>query len=457
MNVPARTRGQTLQRAAHSRFSRQVVLPVQRFLHTEALGGAALVLAVACALVWANWPFSDSYARFWHADVSLDVSVITLTGSLQHWVNDGLMVLFFFVVGLEIKRELVMGELSGRARAALPAAAALGGMLAPALIYLSLNPTGSARDGWGVVIATDIAFAVGVLALLSRYVPHQARVFLLAIAIFDDIGAVAVIAIFFTDDLSLRAIVVAASVLALIIAARQAGIANLAVYFIAGAVLWAAVYESGIHPTLAGVVLAALAPVRPLMDQRRFLESGSDLMARYRQAVHDGDAEEAGVIVGQLEQAAQDTEAPLERLERLLHPLSSFLVVPIFVLANAGIDIKGSTFGDAFTTSMGAGVLLGLVLGKPLGIAIATLLATRLGLGALPNGVRMRDVIGVGMLAGIGFTVSIFVTNLAYDSAGRIELAKAAIFLAFIISSVAGFLFLRLTARPPAEAGPAPG
>lgn len=446
MNIPPRTRGRNQQRATHSLLSKEFLLPAQAFIHAESVSGLALIVAAACALTWANLPFGDdTYGRFWHATVTLDFGVVTFEETLQHWVNDGLMAIFFFVVGLEIKRELLLGELAGRARAMLPAAAALGGMLVPALIYLGFNPSGPERDGWGIVIATDIAFALGVLALLSRYVPHQARVFLLAIAIFDDLAAIAVIAVFFTDSISWQAVGVALGIVALLFVLRHAVLDNLVLFGVIALVLWAAVQQSGIHATVAGVLLAALVPSRALSNQRDFLRSGNELMARFGRAVQDNEPEEADVLLGQLEEAARDTEAPLERLERLLHPLSSFVVIPIFALANAGIDVGGGTFGDVFTTSIGLGVLLGLIVGKPVGIVIATLITTRAGLGRLPDGVSMRDVIGVGLLAGIGFTVSIFITGLALTDPQHVDLAKAAIFVAFVASSSAGFLFLRLT------------
>jgi len=446
VNVPPRTQGRSLQRATHSLFSRDFLLPAQAFLYAESVSGLALIAAAVSALVWANLPFGDdTYGRFWHATVSLDLGVVTIEETLQRWVNDGLMAIFFFVVGLEIKRELLHGELAGRARAALPAAAALGGMIVPALIYFCFNPTGAEQDGWGIVIATDIAFAVGVLALLSRYVPQQARVFLLAVAIFDDIAAIGVIAVFFTEDISWQAVFVAAGIGALLFALRRAIVDNLALLTVVGLVFWAAVFESGIHATVAGVALAALVPSRPIMSQGGFLASGRELMGRFGRAVEGDSAAEADMVLGQLEEAARDTEAPLERLERSLHPISSFVVIPIFALANAGIDIGGGTFGNVFTTSIGLGVLLGLTVGKPVGIVAATWLATRIGLGALPSGVGPREVIGLGLLAGIGFTVSIFVTSLALTDPESIDLAKAAIFVAFLASSAAGVIFLRLT------------
>jgi NhaA family Na+:H+ antiporter len=364
------------------------------------------------------------------------------------------MSVFFFVVGLEIKRELLLGELRGLSRALLPGAAALGGMVVPALIYLALNPTGSERDGWGIVIATDIAFALGVLAILSRFVPQQARIFLLAVAIFDDLGAIAVIAVFFTDSISGQALIVTACVAAAFYLVRNYAVDNPLVFAIFAVVLWGAVEQSGIHATIAGVLLAALVPSRAVASQRDFRAAGGELMLQYTEAVEAGLHNEADVLLGRLEEAARDTEAPLERLEREIVPLSGFIVIPIFALANAGIEIGSGTFSDVVTTSIGLGVLLGLVVGKPVGIILATLLATRLGLANLPVAVRTREVIGIGLLAGIGFTVSIFVTGLALDSQEHIDLAKAAIFTAFLISSAAGLLFLRLTARSDVEASP---
>jgi NhaA family Na+:H+ antiporter len=446
MNVPPRSRGQVRQQAIHSALARDIVLPAQRFIHAETVGGLALIAASICALVWANLPFgNDSYQRFWHETIAIDLAFLEIRESLQHWVNDGLMAIFFFVVGLEIKRELRVGELSRPAQALLPAGAALGGMVAPALIFLSLNTSGSERDGWGIVIATDIAFAVGVLALLSRYVPHQARIFLLAVAIFDDMAAIAVIAIFFSDDLSWQAILVAFGIVGVMLAGRRTIVDNPGLFLVVAAGLWLAIFESGMHATIAGVVLAMLVPSQPVSRQRDFLSKGPELMRRYEKAVASDLHEEADAVLGEMEEATRSTEAPLERMERSLHPWSSLLVIPIFALANAGIEIRAGTLADVFTTNLGLGVLLGLALGKPLGIAIATFITTRTGLGELPKGVGAREVIGIGMLAGIGFTVSIFITGLALDSAEHIDVAKAAIFIAFIVSSIGGYLYFRLT------------
>ncbi len=448
MHVPPRSRGQLQQKATRSALARGVGLPAQSFIHAESVGGLVLVAATICALIWANLP-GDSYSDFWHETITIDLGFIKIEEPLQHWVNDGLMAIFFFVVGLEIKRELLVGELAGRQQAMLPAAAALGGMVAPALMFLSLNASGPDRDGWGIVIATDIAFAVGVLALLSRFVPPQARVFLLAIAIFDDLAAIGVIALFFTDDISWPAVLVAIGIVGIVAVGRRTIVDNPGLFLLAGFALWLVVFESGIHATIAGVVMAMLVPSKPDTDQVTFLEAAPDLIARYQQAVEMGEHEQADVLLGELEEATRSTEAPLERMERGLHPWSSFFVIPIFALANAGIEIGGGTAGDVFTTSLGLGVLLGLAVGKPLGIAIATLIATRTNLGALPRGVGAREVIGVGLLAGIGFTVSIFITGLALDSAEQIDVAKAAIFVAFIVSSVAGCLFFRLVPPTP--------
>jgi NhaA family Na+:H+ antiporter len=329
----------------------------------------------------------------------------------------------------------------------LPGAAALGGMVVPALIYLAFNPSGPERDGWGIVIATDIAFALGVLALLSRFVPQQARVFLLAVAIFDDLGAIAVIAVFFTDSISVQALVVAFCVAAAFYLVRNYAVDNPLVLAIFAVVLWGAVEQSGIHATIAGVLLAALVPLRSIASQQDFHAAGSELMLQYSDAVEAGRHNEADVILGRIEEAARDTEAPLERLEREIVPLSGFVVIPIFALANAGIEIGGNTFPDVLTTSLGLGVLFGLLVGKPVGIVGATLLATRLGFATLPGAIRLREVVGIGLLAGIGFTVSIFVTGLALDGQEHVDVAKAAIFVAFLASTAIGFLFLRMTAR----------
>ena len=371
---------------ANRRFRPAALIDAARaFIQVEASSGVVLLLAALAALVWANGPFGDSYETLWHTNVTLDLDAVVFSDSLQHWVNDGLMALFFFLVGLEIKRELVHGELSSPRRAALPAIAALGGMVVPAVIYLALNAGGSGADGWGVPMATDIAFALGVLSLLNDRVPFALKVFLLGLAIADDIGAIVVIAVFYTHSLDYEAIAAAAVVLVAILALQRSGLRNNDAYTLLGIVFWAAVYKSGIHATLAGVALGLLTPARPAFPTSDFPLAAEDLLARYNDAEED---DKQGVL-SQMEDLAHGTEAPVDRIERNLHPWVSFGVVPLFALANAGVSISGDVISDAASSPISLGVALGLLLGKPLGIVTFTYLAVRLRLCELPTGVDL--------------------------------------------------------------------
>jgi NhaA family Na+:H+ antiporter len=358
---------------------RRLVGPLREFLHTEAAGGVVLLAAAVVALVWANSPWQDAYYDLWD-------------GTLLEWINEGLMTIFFFVVGLEIKREIVDGELRGVRRAALPAVGAAGGMVMPALVYHAFNAGGDGADGWGIPMATDIAMAVGVLSLLGARVPSSLKLFLLALAIVDDIGAIAVIAIFYTDDLE-PAWLLLAAVLTLVLAALRAlNVRSLLLPLATGVGLWFALHEAGIHPTIAGVILALLAPP--------------------------------------------------SQLEHLLHPWTSFLIVPLFALANTGVTISGDALSDAATSPITAGVVVGLVAGKLVGITAFTWFATRLGIGILPDRATWRGVAGVAAVAGIGFTVSLFITGLAFDDVARQDAAKLGILAAALIAGGLGALIL---------------
>lgn len=386
----------------------RIATPIQEFVHLEAAGGILLLLAAVAAVAWANAPFSESYGDLWgHV-----LGGFGLELSLRHWINDGLMTVFFFVVGLEIKREVTTGELSNPRAAALPAVAALGGMAMPALIYVAVNASNSdALSGWAVPVATDIAFATGVLSLLGSRVPASLKAFLLALAIVDDIGAILVIALFYAGGIDVLWLGVAAGTIGLVLALNLSGVRHVRVYVALGTVAWLATYESGIHATIAGVVLGLLTPEKP----------------------HAG---------------KQETVAPLDRLEHALHPWSSFLIVPLFALANAGVSVSGPAIADAAHSSVTIGILLGLLVGKPVGIALFSLVAIKTRLSAAPGGVGIDDIFGAGLLAGIGFTVALFITELGFDDVATIEDAKLGIFAASIVSGVIGFLFLRVSLDP---------
>lgn len=439
-----RSRARRAAGHVRDRLARHVLLPVQQFIRTEASGGAVLLAAALAALVWANFPAGDSYADFWDTGITIDGGIFRISEDLQHWVDDALMAIFFFVVGLEVKRELLHGELAGPRRAALPVAAALGGMAVPALLFTALNAGGDGARGWGIPVATDIAFSLGVLALLGKRIPTQVRVFLLALAVVDDIGAILVIAAFYTESIAWDSLAVAALIAGAIFVLQRLGVSSIPVYLIAGAALWVAVFESGIHATIAGVALGLLTPSRPRVSPGEFAESEAALYRQFRAAISKVDEEEAEAVLAEIESEAAATESPLDRLERILHPWSSFLIVPIFALANSGIDLSADAVSDAAGSPITLGVMLGLVLGKFAGVVGAAWLAVRLRLTHLPSDIGWPHVAGIGLLAGIGFTVSLFVAGLAYDDPALAADAKMGIFAASLVAGLAGYTYLRL-------------
>ena len=430
--------------------------PVYAFIRTQQLGSIMLLGATIAALVWVNTPWDESYFDFWETEIGIDLGIFSIEEHLQEWVNSALMAIFFFVVGMEIKRELAHGELSTFRKAAVPIIAALGGMVVPAVIYTAFNATGDGARGWGIPMATDIAFALGVLALLGRSLPNQLRVFLLALAIVDDIGAILVIAVFYTDDLSFGALGWAFALLGMILwASRVVGLRNVLIYWVLGAFLWVAVFKSGVHATIAGVVLGLLTPANALHPRQTFRPSVERLVDQYEQAVAADDEEAADLALGEISRLSQETDSPLDRLEKQVHPWSSFIILPIFALANAGIVLSGGILRDAMSSAVTIGVLVALPVGKLVGISTFTWLAVRTRIGAMPTGITWPQVIGVAMLGGIGFTVSIFISGLAFDDVTVTSEAKIGILLGSILSGVVGYTFLRAVCRkpkqPPAE------
>ncbi|GIW08091.1 MAG: Na(+)/H(+) antiporter NhaA [Dehalococcoidia bacterium] len=429
--------------AEPSRFARRIGIPIRRFMSTEAASGAILMVAVLAALSWANSPWSAGYLALWATPVAISVGGFAIDKPLVLWVNDGLMAIFFFLVGLEIKRELLYGELSSPRAAALPIAAALGGMVTPAGIYLAINGFGETSRGWAIPMATDIALALGVLALLGRRAPTELRVFLLAFAIVDDLGAIAVIALFFTEAISFQALLIGAGLFSLIVLGVRVGMRSPLVYLILAVLFWVAILKSGIHATIAGVLLAMVVPASAAIGPDRFAELVGGLLDRLEKPA--GEPSEA---IGTVSTLVTLSEAPLERLERLLHPWVSYLIVPIFALANAGVVLSGEALAEAATSTITLGVAAGLLIGKPLGIVGASLLMVRAGLAVLPHHVRWPQVLGVGILGGIGFTVALFIGDLAFDLPQQEALAKVGILAASVAAGIAGYLVLRLTTPP---------
>ena len=427
----------------------QVILTAQAFARIEASSGIVLMVAALAALIWANSPWDESYFDLLHTHLTFDLNVVLLDLSLQHWINDALMVIFFFLMGLEIKRELVHGELSGFRRALLPATAALGGMIVPALIYTAFNAGGEGAQGWGIPVATDIAFALGVLSLLSRRVPASIRIFLLALAIADDIGGILVIAIFYTSDINFTAMAVAALILGVTYVFNRAGVRTINVYVVLGGLLWVAVFESGIHATIGGVVLGLLTPARHYYNPETYAASAEDLAKRYRTALETGAQGVQESLLSQMEDLTKGTEAPLERIERALVRWVGFSIVPIFALANAGVAISGDVAGDAITSSVSQGVAFGLVAGKPLGIFLFTFVAVKLGLCDLPRGASWSHIFGVGLLGGIGFTVALLITDLGFREHPILaDEAKLGVLAASAVAAVIGMAFLFFAGKP---------
>ena len=389
--------------------------------------------------MWANSPWRAGYDELWATEAVLRIGSFELAESLQHWVNDGLMAVFFFVVGLEIKRELVTGDLSEPRDALLPAVAALGGMLAPAAIYLVFNAAGDGAAGWGVPMATDIAFAVGVLALLGDRVPASARLMLLAIAIVDDIGAIVVIAVAYTDDLALGWLAAAVAGLVVVAQMRRLRVWYPPAYLVAAVVVWWLTFRSGVHATIAGVALGLVTPARPLLPPPRADEIADRLST-------DTDVTADEVRDGAF--ALRESVSLAERLGSELHPWSSYLIVPVFALANAGIELSRDALRDAAGSPITLGVVVGLVVGKPLGILVAVPLAVRLGVARLPDEAGWSHVIGLGALAGIGFTVSLFVGGLAFDSAEHHDQAAMGVLAASVAAAAIGTALLRRARRP---------
>lgn len=434
----------------------RILDPFQRFTATESSGGIVLLLCTIVALIWANSPWAESYFQVWEIPITIGAPGFGLTETLHHWINDGLMAIFFFLVGLEIKRELLIGELASVRRAALPIAAALGGMLVPAAIYTMLNIGGPGAPGWGIPMATDIAFALGILALLAKGAPLALKVFLAALAIVDDLGAVLVIAFFYSEDINLVALGIGAIFLAALIVVNRLDVRHPLAYALLGVGLWAAFLESGVHATIAGVLLAMIVPARTRIDAPEFLERGRATLNHFeRSGSADGhdvmSNEEQQAAVQALESSCEQAQAPLQRIEHDLQTFVAFVIIPLFALANAGVSLRGAGI-DALAEPITLGIILGLVLGKPIGIMLFSWIAVRTRLAAMPADVSWRMIHGVSWLGGIGFTMSLFVAGLAFGSVELLNEAKVGILAASTVAALMGWFFLR-SARPSAAQG----
>ena len=451
MAVPERTLGSLKLVVRESLIARTVELPVQQFIHTQGVSSAFLLAAAVAALIWANSPWSASYYYVWHLELRLSKLMLPL----HVWINDAMMALFFFLVGMEVKQEIVTGALADLRRASLPVFAGAGGMIFPALIYVLLNHRGAAVHGWGVPMATDIAFSLGVLAMVKG-VPAELKIFLLSLAIADDIGAILVIAIFYTDTLHFDQLVIGALLLGMIVLCRRIGVDRQIVYAVLGFAFWLAILRSGLHATIAGVILGMLVPVRSYVPLETFGEVCAETLAEFRRAFASGDKALANRQLGAMEYLIANTESPADRLTRKLHDWIAFLVLPLFALSNAGVTFSLATWKFLLHSPVAWGVLLGLFVGKPLGIVGACWIAVKMKVARLPKGVRWRHIVGVGAIAGIGFTVSLFISVLAFDDPALLDAAKTAVLSASLLSGIVGYLLLQRITRQQAQPAPQP-
>lgn len=425
------------------RISQSVSDQVSRLVHIEAFGGVVLILAAVVALIWANSSHSQGYHDFWNQTIGFQLGDFSMSDSLHFWVNDALMTVFFLVVGMEIRREIHQGALSDFRQASLPLAAAVGGVAIPALIYVALNMDPTLSSGWAVPTATDIAFAVGVLALLGKSIPSNVRILLLAVAIIDDIVAVLIIAFFYSGGLDYSGFWYVLLGIVLVITWQRLGIASAYAYVIPGAVLWFGVLKTGAHPTLAGVILGLMTPVyaRPLLEDP--LAQVEKNMHLIRQQSESPDADEVVLLqsIDNIRHAQREMLPPVARVQMQLHPWVSFLVMPIFALANAGVSFQGIDVSTGGAQTVMLGVICALVIGKPLGIFVACRLAVALRVCQLPEGVSWSGVLLIGLLAGIGFTMSIFIGTLAFNDEALLGAAKLGVLTASLSAAIIGLLW----------------
>jgi NhaA family Na+:H+ antiporter len=426
---------------------------LKAFLASEALGGILLIIATVVALIWANSPLGSAYSALWHTHISIGFGDFTLDKTLHHWINDGLMAIFFFVVGLEIKREILVGELSTMRKASLPIAAAAGGMVIPALIYVGFNFGEPSISGWGIPMATDIAFAIGIMALLGKKAPLSLKVFLTALAIVDDIGAVLVIAIFYSSDISFFYLLIGMLTFAVMMGGNASGIRSVAFYIILGIVgLWLPFLLSGVHATVAGVLGAFAIPTSTVIDRYQFRDNLQNLVGKF--AGFSGESyrtltEKQLHLLGNVKDSIKEVEPPLQKLEHGLNPWVMYGVMPLFALANAGVVFTGEAMSALFQHPISLGVFMGLLVGKVVGITSFSWLAEKLGLAELPKGSTWAQIMGAGFLAGIGFTMSLFITALAFKDSAMQDLAKMGILFASLTAGIAGFVIIK-------RAGPKP-
>ena len=421
----------------------QILRPAQRFFRKQVASSLLLLSATVIALVWANSNIAETYHSFWHTKISLVFGGFKINKSLVHWINDALMALFFFTVGLEIKRELLVGELASLKKAMLPVIAAVGGMLVPGLIYMAFNLGSSTMDGWGIPMATDIAFALGAVAIFGTKLPVNLRIFLAAFAIADDLGAVLVIAMFYTKEIVWFYVFVCAMLTLGLAIANVLWIRWTLIYAILGLAIWFFVLGSGIHPTVAGVIVSLFIPARGRYDTDRFLQNVDQIMAKFK--CEDQSCgysillnQEHMHAVHALELACHDVETPLQRFMHALHPWVAFTILPLFALSNTGLNFHGINFSEVAAHTVSLGIFFGLVVGKPLGVMLFSYIAVKSGAGSLPKDVTWSHILGSAMLGGIGFTMSLFIADLSFSSFHMLSYAKMAILSASVLSAIIG-------------------
>ncbi|PKO95204.1 MAG: Na+/H+ antiporter NhaA [Bacteroidetes bacterium HGW-Bacteroidetes-9] len=425
---------------------RYIIDPMSRFLNNSTMSGIVLFSAALLAIILSNSPWSDAFHHIWETKISIGFSDWQLSKTFHHWINDGLMAVFFFVVGLELKREIISGELSNPRNAILPIAAAIGGMIVPALIYLLFNPSGEVQGGWGTPMATDIAFALGILYLLGDKVPVSLKIFLTALAIADDLGAVLVIAFFYTSDINMISLLTGAVFLFVLFVANRIGVRSTIFYGIIGiGGLWLAFLMSGVHATIAAVLAAFTIPARVKYSETTFDRKLTSLMDQFRRADPNNSptvTSEQLHILEKIRYISKNALTPLQRLEHAMHPLVAFVIMPLFALANAGITLSGDSITN-LTSSVTLGVFFGLVLGKVIGVVGFVSVVTRLKLASLPKDFTRQHLLGVGFLAGIGFTMSLFISQLAFANKVFVEEAKMGILLASLFAGLVGYFIIK--------------
>ena len=425
---------------------------IGNFIKEESLGGFLLIFATIVALIWSNSSFYDFYQYLWHDFlVGFKFGDFKVEANLHHWINDGLMALFFFTIGLEIKREVLAGELSSMKKASLPIFAAVGGMLVPALIYVFVNYNNPEYiNGWGIPMATDIAFALGLMSLLGNRVNVNLKIFLTALAIADDLGAILIIAIFYTESIEVMELVYAAFFLAVLMVANRLGVRRAVFYAIVGGLgVWSSFIYSGVHATIAGVLIALTIPVRPKINEQSYIDKVYKLIDKFRKE-KPGDStlltQKQSHLISNIEKLSDHAHTPLQKLEHSLHPITAYIILPVFALSNAGIHIGGNFFSLLFHP-ISLGVISGLLIGKFLGISLFSKLAVKLKWASLPEGVTWRHIYGVGFLAGIGFTMSIFIADLAFSSPEHVQIAKVGIIVDSILAAIVGMSILSWSSK----------